>query len=622
MAGNLRAIINDAGNVDRFIDVSGNVIYIEPKNYTEAVNSANSAATNANNAANRVDASIKSANTVAERASEAAKSASLAAADARAAAAEARGDSPKPKPQPDPSQPDPPQPDQPKPDPSKPTWDETTKRYTATSMATYAHNHRDGKIYGVKIPKSAVTDCIKIGAAEGIADPTPGVIGTPCIDPFATMGKGPHWHEDVNGGADPDGAPFVNGIRGDGRFSLTDNGSGNNVYVMSNVIWQKFEDDIDDDYIWWYYSDTRQDGYEPNPQAFLPDGTLRDYMLTPKYGASKDANGNLRSVSGAPLYIRMLSHDSGIDEAKTETTGYSLKSVYDDWYLKFSYITRYGTKNFQKMFAGCTSYNVQVAPVLAETGVKRVVVSADDGAKFLDGSCVSLGTHNTGNSGASVYSDRSTSKNYDVFDMKRIVSHETLADGSVALNIECSDPFDTGTDYLLSTMPWWTGATDAVEGDGSPSSNLSGMEPCKVGGVELMYGAFELVHDVMQKSDGSNCYFILNPDSRNEKSNAVAPGTIETGVTITDITWPITIANAHGLLVGQGDGGSSNSGLCDWMRNVFASVRLLREHLTSGSLDDGYPAGPWFVDGRYTTAVVDWKVCSRLSATGRGGKEA
>lgn len=67
MAGNLRAIINDAGNVDRFIDVSGNVIYIEPKNYTEAVNLANSAATNANNAANRVDASIKSANTAAER---------------------------------------------------------------------------------------------------------------------------------------------------------------------------------------------------------------------------------------------------------------------------------------------------------------------------------------------------------------------------------------------------------------------------------------------------------------------------------------------------------------------------------------------------------------------------
>ena len=625
MAGSLRAIINEAGNVDRFIDVSGNVIYIEPKNYTEAVNSANSAAANANSAA----------------------------ADARAAAAEARGDSPKPKPQPDPSQPDPPQPDQPKPDPSKPdppqpdqpkpdpskpdppqpdqpkpdpskpTWDETTKRYTATSMAAYAHKHRDGKIYGVKIPKSAVVDCIKIGAAEGIAAPTPGVIGTPCVDPFAATGNGPHWHEDVCGGADPDGAPFVDGIEGDGRFSLTDNGSGNNVYVMCNVIWQKFQDDIDNDYIWWYYSDTRQDGYEPNPQAWLPDGTLRDYMLTPKYGASKDADGNLRSVSGAPLYIRKLSHDSGIDEAKTATTGYSLKSVYDDWYIKFSYITRYGTKNFQKMFTGCTMYNVQTLPALAETGVKRVVVGAAAGAKFLDGSYVSLGTHDTGISGYSIGDNRSNAKNYDVFDMKRIVSHETLADGTVALNIECDKPFDTGTSYLLSTMPWWTGVTDAVEGDGSPSSNTSYEEPCKVGGVELMYGAYELVQSVMQQAGNGNCYFIVNPDSRNETKEAMAPGAINTGISmVNNYTWANTIANAHGLLVGQGGSGDVNRGLCDVAWNLGNSISGLREHMSFGGLGDSSYAGPWSTDGTHWLNDASWNICSRLSATGRGGEEA
>lgn len=529
----------------------------------------------------------------------AAQEAREAAADARAAASEARGN------------------------PPQPTWDEAKHRYTNETMAAYAHSHRDGKIYGVKVPKSMITDCIKIGAAEGIAAPTPGTIGMPCVDPFTAMGKGPHWHEDVCGGADPDGAPFVDGIEGDGRFSLTDNGHGNNVYVMSNVIWNKFEDDIDPDYIWWFYSDARKAGYEPNPQAWLPDGTLRPYMLTPKYGASKDANGKLRSVSGAPLYVRKLSHDSGIDEAKTATTGYSLKSVYDDWYVKFSYITRYGTKNFQKLFAGCSDYNVQVAPVLAERGVKRVVVSAADGAKFLDGSCVSLGTHDTGNSGASVGTDRNTAKNYDVFDMKRIVSHETLANGNVALNIECDAAFDTGTSCLLSTMPWWTGVTDAVEGDGSPSSNTSGKEPCKVGGVELMYGAYELVHGAMQKSVGRGWYFVINPDSRNEKKNAIAPGAIETGIRMCDDgVWPITIANAHGLLVGQGSGGSSNSGLCDCVWNSNPTEQGLREHLTSGYLRSGSSAGPWCVVGRNWSAGADWSVCSRLSATGRGGEEA
>lgn len=568
----------------------------------KAKTSAEKADTASDKAYKSVDAAKSAttdANKAAEQANSAAESASIAALDARAAALEARGN------------------------PPQPTWDEAKQRYTNETMAAYAHSHRDGKIYGVKIPKSIITDCIKIGAAEGIASPVPGTIGTPCVDPFTAMGKGPHWHEDVCGGADPDGSPFVDGIEGDGRFSLTDNGQGNNVYVMSNVIWQKFEEDVDPDYIWWFYSDTRKGGYEPNPQAFLPDGTLRPYMLTPKYGASKDAKGNLRSVSGAPLYVRNLSHDSGIDEAKTATTGYSLKSVYDDWYIKFSYITRYGTKNFQKMFTGCSSYNVQVAPVLAETGVKRVVVSATDAEKFIDGSCVSLGTHDTGNSGASVGADRNTSKNYDVFDMKRIVSHETLADGNVALNIECDSAFDTGTSYMLSTMPWWTGSTDAVEGEGSPSSNTSGKEPCKVGGVELMYGAYELVHGAMQKSVGDGWYIVINPDSRNEKKGAVANGAIETGVRLVDDgTWPITITDAHGLLVGQGNGGNSNSGLCDCSYNSKPTDKGLREHLTSGSLWGGSSAGPWCVSGGNWLDGAGWIFCSRLSATGRGGEEA
>lgn len=567
--------------------------------FAKAKKAAEDQAAEAKKAADAANKAKELADDATELANTAAGGASDAAQDARAAASEARGN------------------------PPQPVWDETAQRYTNETMAAYAHSHKDGKIYGIKVPKSIITDCIKIGAAEGIAAPVPGTIGTPCVDPFTAMGKGPHWHEDVCGGADPDGAPFVDGIEGDGRFSLTDNGRGNNVYVMSNVIWNRLVEDEDPDYVWWYYSDTRKAGFKPNPQAWLPDGTLRPYMLTPKYPASKDSNGNLRSVSGVPIYNRKLSHDSGIDEAKTATTGYSLKSVYDDWYVKFSYITRYGTKNFQKMFTGCPNYNIQVAPVLAETGVKRVVVSAADGAKFLDGSCVSLGTHDTGNTGTSVGTDRNTGKNYDVFDMKRIVSHETLADGNVALNIECDAAFDTGTAYLLSTMPWWTGVTDAVEGDGSPSSNTSGKEPCKVGGVEIMHGAYELVHGAMQKSMGDGWYIIVNPDSRNEKKSTVAPGAIETGVRLVDDgTWPITFTDAHGLLVGQGKGGSSNSGLCDCTYNSKPTDTGLREHLTSGNLGYGSVVGPWSVDGWIWLDGAYWSVCSRFSATGRGGEEA
>lgn len=106
MSRSMTAATNGNGYVDRFIDAAGNTIYIEPQNYHEAVQEANSAATkaesaassansaasgladikqqasaaatNANNAADRVDASIESANTAAENANSAAAGATIA----------------------------------------------------------------------------------------------------------------------------------------------------------------------------------------------------------------------------------------------------------------------------------------------------------------------------------------------------------------------------------------------------------------------------------------------------------------------------------------------------------------------------------------------------------------
>lgn len=106
MSRSMTAATNGNGYVDRFIDAAGNIIYIEPQNYHEAVQEANSAATkaetaassansaasgladikqqasaaatNANNAADRVDASIESANTAAENANSAAAGATIA----------------------------------------------------------------------------------------------------------------------------------------------------------------------------------------------------------------------------------------------------------------------------------------------------------------------------------------------------------------------------------------------------------------------------------------------------------------------------------------------------------------------------------------------------------------
>lgn len=80
MAGNITAATNGNGYVDRFIDSSGNVIYIEPQTYHTAIEEANTATSKANAAA-------ASATDKASAANSAASAASAAAAKAEGAAA-------------------------------------------------------------------------------------------------------------------------------------------------------------------------------------------------------------------------------------------------------------------------------------------------------------------------------------------------------------------------------------------------------------------------------------------------------------------------------------------------------------------------------------------------------
>lgn len=70
MSGNITAATNANGYVDRFIDSSGNVIYIEPQTYHEAVEAANAAAASANAGAESANSAAKVAS---DNASEAAK---------------------------------------------------------------------------------------------------------------------------------------------------------------------------------------------------------------------------------------------------------------------------------------------------------------------------------------------------------------------------------------------------------------------------------------------------------------------------------------------------------------------------------------------------------------------
>lgn len=492
-----------------------------------------------------------------------------------------------------------------------PVFDDDSGRYTNDSIAGWLSTMRDGRPYGVSVPKGLTVACAKTRSNAGIANPVPGTAAAPGTDPYATIGT--FFHTLVNGGVDVDGNPYVTAIDGDGRFSLKPDAG--DVFVLAPTLYWLFEDG--DGACEVVVSDAPLAGLSPQPKAELPDGSLRPYMLYARYGLSFDPDGNARSVSGAKIASRTVSHNSMITSCKNATTGYSGKSYADDWYAKVMFLLKYATKDSQSVLKGCSQFSFQYHPAVAETGVKRVILTASQASNVPVGSSWMLGTSATGQT------DRNAAECYDVFDGCLVTGKEEVDGGNVAVTFDVESAFDTETSYLLSTSPWWTGACDEVEGDGSPTSNAGGIEPFVLQGIEMSYGLYECLADVILHSDGSTgwqCY--LNPDSRDE-TTGTTEGHIATGVSIpaspdTDGSLYATdVIDADGLLVGTGQGGSSTTGLCDVTYSNKTSTSGDREFLTLGNLGSWGGAGLWSLFGWNGLGTGWWGVGSRLSVNGR-----
>ena len=116
-----------------------------------------------------------------------------------------------------------------------PEWNATLGEYPAAQLELWLKRIRDGKSYGIEIPKGLSTGCTKLGANGGIAVPIPGTNTVPAVDPYTQ--RGPFAYFEVNGFVDPDGSPHVTAIMGDGRFAR--DGSNGDVWTMP--IWEADE---------------------------------------------------------------------------------------------------------------------------------------------------------------------------------------------------------------------------------------------------------------------------------------------------------------------------------------------------------------------------------------------
>ena len=490
-----------------------------------------------------------------------------------------------------------------------PKFSEETGRYDNASISAWLARMRDGKNYGVSIPKGSSTACTKTGANAGIANPKPGVIGRAAIDPYVNQGA--FFFVEVNGGVDADGMPYVTAIDGDGRFSRLDD-----TWVLTPVLYT-LETETDDA-VNLTVSDTRQPGMKRQPAALLPNGAQRPYMLYAKYALSVDADGKPRSVSGAQVK-RFVSHDTGVSLMKTATTGDSFKTAADDWYVKAMFLLKYATKNSQSVFAGCTGYDVQMSPTVAESNTTRVVVAKEKADQILIGSSMILGTH-TGTS-----NDRGNGYNYDVFDAAIVIKKVDVDASNTAIYFDVAKPFTTATTYLLSTVPWRAGACDMVEGDGSPTSCTDGKQPFVVQGIELGLGMYEVLGNVLIQYTGTGTVVYVNPDTKNEKAGSSPDSALSAGAfpgqAAEGWNYALYCKTVNGLMIQQGTGASTSVGICDGNYKVADTTVGWREWLSLGNLGNWDVGGLWFVSG-HGTGSAGWGIGSRRSANGRSRGEA
>lgn len=370
------------------------------------------------------------------------------------------------------------------------------------------------------------------------------------------------------------------------------------------------------------------EGFKPLPEAVRAcDNGVRPFVIHAKYAAGFNAAGRLSSVSGVQPATRrpgsagsaQISHDGQISLWREWGNQYCGASLCDIAFVQLMLEIKYATLGSAQVMTGCRSYYTSYTAAVAETGVTRVLLTAAQAAYFAVGSRVSIGTG----------TDRAKATCYDVCDITKILSIEDVTvDGTAykAVNLDAETPFNTATATYIVPQPWATGSTDAVLGnDGSPTSNTSGKEPCKIQGVEVMLGVYEAPADTALYEDTEKYAVYLNRKAAdiqagNSGTNPVTVGTIAKEETaawkyIAELNWEANDQEAY-MLTQEAEGTSATGYRASIYRDGAATTGW-REWLVFGYLGTGGACGfacARLVDG---LSPANWLFAAR--ACGSGG---
>ncbi len=366
------------------------------------------------------------------------------------------------------------------------------------------------------------------------------------------------------------------------------------------------------------------DGFHLWAEGKDPDGTPRAYVAHATYPAGYDANGYVTSGAGKRPIIR-TSYDTGRTKIKAGREFQTQWQSHDQNWLLLMWQLRHGSLVPDGKMEGCLYYTYQYLAAAAAAGVKYVPLTSAQAANFIVGSAVSVGE-----TGGSTNSDRNTAANYNLADCVRITKKASVViDGVeyVAVYLDIPAAIDVTTTTRISTMPWWSGTTDAVlgRGDGSPRNNTNGQSACRCAGIEYSNGAYRIVggselYVYAATADGASELQVWACKEQGKESNSANADYVDTGMRF--------IATAAGWYYGKEmddtydtvfffkSAGGNGTGSSTYLRSGIYTPAVKSGVCVPGgvgSLDSGARGGLVCVDGLSSCGNAYWTGALGLS---------
>ena len=431
-------------------------------------------------------------------------------------------------------------------------WEEGSSTYNDMLERWFGKVLDDDKVYGVKLPLFETSTSPQ---GEYIEDSV-GLIITNSTDEEVgqnDFAKTPQfWCIEVAAEKNADGSHTIYACEFIDDINVVRNGGPDN---EKHLVWVLQKNTYVHEYEESGYSYIKIQCHPADDFVQWPQGTDRtghtySYIANPKYAAGIDDEGSIGCRTGLKPTCYMSMNET-IQAWRARGPQYSGSSAcFYKWaYIMYALLTAKKGED-----VGCNNYNLQYAAAVSESGVSRIILTAEQANNLYVGSNVIIGNTEGNN-------DRGQTAMYSLVKLRKISSIEEVnieEDASsykaVYIDVPEETTFDTtvGTTYI-STMPFYSGWTDSVKGTiGTKYGTNLNKQPFLLQKVELMNGAYNYASDELdqwsQQDDTHYLYsFYLCEDQTKVSTNGTitddyikkenATLTIDTAVYTTNNSW-------------------------------------------------------------------------------------